>query len=347
MKQNVLIVDDTALNLSLLVKIANQLEGCEARGFTDPVAALEWVANNPVGLIVVDYMMPELNGLQFIARVRRLPATLDTPIVMITANEDKGICYEALETGASDFLAKPLDPLEFLARAKHMLALSAAQHALADRAAWLAAEVERATADIRSRERETLMYLAKVAEYRDGTTSSHIQRMARYAQLIAKGLGLDAAQQELLLDASPMHDIGKVAIPDRILLKAGQLEPDEFEVMKGHPTYGYELLRNSQSRVLQAGAEIAHSHHEKFDGSGYPQGLAGEAIPLSGRIVAVADVFDALTSERPYKNAWTAEVAADYLRAGSGAHFDPRCVDALLSQWPDVLRVKEQFSDHG
>jgi len=144
-----------------------------------------------------------------------------------------------------------------------------------------------------------------------------------------------------------MHDIGKVAIPDRILLKAGQLEPDEFEIMKSHPAYGYELLRNNQSRVLRAGAEIAYSHHEKFDGTGYPQGLAGEAIPLHGRIVAVADVFDALTSERPYKNAWTLEAAVDYLRAGSGTHFDPQCVEALLSQWPDVLRVKEQFSDHG
>jgi putative two-component system response regulator len=347
MKQNILIVDDTALNLKLLLTIANKLENSEAHGFTDPMAALDWLADNPVGLVVVDYMMPQLDGLEFIARVRGMPATRSTPIVMITANEDKGICYQALETGASDFLPKPVDPLEFLARAKHMLALNAAQLALADRAAWLAAEVERATAEIRSRERETLIYLAKAAEYRDGTTGSHIQRMAHYAQLIAKGLGLDTAHQELLVDASAMHDIGKVAIPDRILLKGGKLDPDEFEIMKQHATYGYELLRDSQSRVLQAGAEIALSHHEKFDGSGYPQGLAGEAIPLNGRIVAVADVFDALTSERPYKKAWTVEAAADHLRAGAGTHFDPRCVDALLSQWPQVLQVKEQFSDHG
>ena len=346
MKQNILIVDDTALNLQLLVTIANRLENCEAHGFTDPMAALEWLAHNPVGLVVVDYMMPQLDGLEFIARVRGMPASRSMPIVMITANEDKDICYQALETGASDFLPKPVDPLEFLARAKHMLALNAAQRALADRAAWLAAEVERATAEIRSRERETLMYLAKAAEYRDGTTGSHIQRMAHYAQLIAKGLGLDAAHQELVVDASAMHDIGKVAIPDRILLKGGKLDPDEFEIMKKHATYGYELLRDSQSRVLQAGAEIALSHHEKFDGSGYPQGLAGEAIPLNGRIVAVADVFDALTSERPYKKAWTVEAAAEHLRACAGTHFDPRCVDALLSQWPQVLQVKEQFSDH-
>ena len=346
MKHIILIVDDTELNLIMLVNVANQLPGCEARGFTDPVAALEWLADNPVSLVVVDYMMPALNGLQFIERVRQLPSTRETPIVMITANEDKGVCFEALEIGANDFLPKPLDPLEFLARAKHMLALSAARMALFDRAAWLAAEVERATADIRARERETLIYLAKAAEYRDGTTGSHILRMAHYARLIAVGLGLDSAHQDLLLDASAMHDIGKVAIPDRILLKVGQLDDEEFAIIKNHTVYGYELLRNSQSRVLQAGAEIAHSHHEKFDGSGYPQGLVGEAIPLNGRIVAVADVFDALTSERPYKQAWTADAAANYLREGAGSHFDPRCVDAFLSQWSEVLEIKGRYRDH-
>jgi putative two-component system response regulator len=150
----------------------------------------------------------------------------------------------------------------------------------------------------------------------------------------------------LLLDASAMHDIGKVAIPDRILLKAGELDDEEFAIIKNHAVYGYELLRSSESRVLQAGAEIAHSHHEKFDGSGYPQGLSGEDIPINGRIVAVADVFDALTSTRPYKQAWTADAAANYLREGAGSHFDPRCVEAFLSQWSAVLEIKGRYRDH-
>jgi putative two-component system response regulator len=187
--------------------------------------------------------------------------------------------------------------------------------------------------------------LSKAAEYRDPETGAHILRMAHYSRLIAQRLGLSVADQDLLLEAAPMHDIGKVGIMDKILLKPGKLDFDEFEIMKQHAIFGYDLLKGSSSRVLQAGAEIAKGHHEKFDGSGYPFGLAGEAIPIFSRIVAVADVFDALTSERPYKKAWTLEAAVDMLKQGSGKHFDPNCVTAFLDAWDEVLEIRQRYQE--
>jgi response regulator RpfG family c-di-GMP phosphodiesterase len=253
--------------------------------------------------------------------------------------------YRALDVGASDFLTKPVDKIEFLARASNMLALSDVRKKLADRAAWLADEVHKATSEILQRERETVIRLSKAAEYRDPETGAHILRMAHFSELIAKGLGLSAVDQELLLEAAPMHDIGKVGIADNILLKPGRLTPDEFEIMKQHAIFGYEILKGSSSRVLQAGADIARAHHEKFDGSGYPNGLRGDSIPIFSRIVAVADVFDALTSERPYKEAWPLEQAVEHLRSNAGSHFDPACVEAFLAQWSVVLEIRQRFTE--
>jgi len=169
--------------------------------------------------------------------------------------------------------------------------------------------------------------------------------MAHYSELIARALNLPKAEQELLLEAAPMHDIGKVGIADNILLKPGRLTPEEFEVMKHHAAFGFEILKGSLSRVLQAGAEIARDHHEKYDGSGYPNGLKGTAIPIFSRIVAVADVFDALTSERPYKKAWTLERASEHIKASSGMHFDPLCVEAFFSNWDGVLEIRDHYKD--
>lgn len=224
-----------------------------------------------------------------------------------------------------------------------LVELGDARKKLADHAEWLAEEVSKATNEITQRERETVFRLSKAAEYRDRETGTHILRMAHYSQLIARGLGLSVADQELLLEAAPMHDIGKVGITDNILLMPGRLNGDEFEVMKQHAIYGYEILKESSSQILQAGAEIARGHHEKFDGSGYPYGLMGEDIPIFSRIVAVADVFDALTSERPYKKAWTLEAAADFLSANAGTHFDPACVITFLDHWDEVLAIRERF----
>lgn len=224
-------------------------------------------------------------------------------------------------------------------------ALELAQAKLSDRAEWLAGEVAKATQEVLARERETVVRLSKAAEYRDPETGAHISRMAHYSELIARGLGLPEADRQLLLEAAPMHDIGKFGITDAILLKPGRLTPQEFEVMKLHAQIGHEILKDSSSLVLQTGAAIALGHHEKFDGSGYPQGLAGEAIPIFSRIVAVADVFDALTSERPYKKAWTLERAAEFLKDQSGTHFDPVCVDCFFAHWQQVLEIRQRFKD--
>ena len=345
MPQQVLIVDDTEINLILFGALVKKLDDCQAHVFADSRQALAWVTQNVPDLIIVDYMMPELDGLEFIRLEREMPALELVPILMITANDQKQIRYQALDLGANDFLTKPIDKVEFLARTRNMLSLNQARKHMADHASWLAGEVRKATQEIVQRERETVYRLAKAAEYRDPETGAHILRMAHYSMLIARGLGLSEEDQQMVLEAAPMHDIGKVGIADNILLKPGRLTPDEFEVMKQHAIYGDELLSGSSSKLLQAAADIARGHHEKFDGSGYPDGLAGEAIPVFSRIVAVADVFDALTSARPYKKAWAVEDAVEFLKKGSGRHFDPACVQALLGAWDEVQQVRDKYRE--
>jgi putative two-component system response regulator len=227
-----------------------------------------------------------------------------------------------------------------------MISLRRSQKALADRAAWLAEKVAEATSEILDREHEMITRLSRAAEFRDPETGAHIQRMSNYSQVIADQLGLPREEQELILRAAPMHDVGKIAIPDNILLKPGKLDETEFAIMKTHAEKGYEILRGSRSSLLDIAAMIARSHHEKFDGSGYPLGLAGEAIPLYGRIVAVADVFDALTTERPYKKPWAIEDAMDFLFANAGTHFDPLCVAAFIARIKDVLAIRASYQDH-
>ncbi|MFC5302742.1 HD domain-containing phosphohydrolase [Azospira restricta] len=339
------IVDDSEINLTLLKHLVLKLGDCEPLLFSDSPQGLAWCAGNDPDLIIVDYMMPELDGISFIERLRAVPGHEELPILMITANDDKEVRYEALARGATDFLTKPVDTAEFRARVRNMLALRASQRRLSNRNQELAEEVRLATAEIHAREQELLFRMSRAAEFRDPETGAHIQRMAHYSALIAGRLGLDAATQELLLQAAPMHDVGKIGIPDYILLKPGRLTPEEFELMKNHARLGYELLHGSSSRILQAGAEIALAHHEKFDGSGYPQNLVGEAIPLFGRIVAVADVFDALTSERPYKKAWDLDRAALFLKVNCGSHFDPACVEAFFAAWDEALAIRERFHD--
>ena len=345
MRQHVVVVDDTEINLRLLETLIARLENCDCHSFSCPKTALAFFSDNRVDLVIVDYMMPEMDGIELIRRLRQVSSQSSTPVLMITANEAKSVRYDALESGADDFLTKPVDAVEFLARTRNMLKLSAANRALHDRADWLNQEVHKATLKIRERERDTVMHLARLAQYRDAETGAHILRMAHYSARIAKQLGFSLEDQELLLDAAAMHDIGKVGIPDALLCKPGKFEPHEFEAMKAHARLGFELIKDSQSEILQAGAAVALGHHEKFDGSGYPSGLKGEDIPIFSRIVAVADVFDSLTSKRPYKSAWPLDEAAQYLRDGAGAHFDPLCVDAFFQAWDDILLIRERFAD--
>lgn len=341
----IVIVDDTPLNLTLMATMVRRLPGCRALPFSDPKAGLSWCQDNEPDLIVVDYMMPDLDGLEFIRRVRACHDRDDVPILMVTANNERQTRYEALESGANDFLIKPIDLHEFEPRVRNMLKLREAHLATQQRAETLAEAVRLATAEIHTRERETITRLARAAEFRDPETGAHIQRMSHYAALIARRMGCDTEFADAIMQAAPMHDVGKLGIPDYILLKAGRLTADEFTIMKRHPSIGHDILKDSSSRIVQLGAQIALTHHEKFDGSGYPGGLAGDAIPLSGRIVAVADVFDALTSERPYKPSWSFDKAIALLRSGRGNHFEPACVDAFLQGWDEVVTIRAQFRD--
>lgn len=340
----VVIVDDTHINLVLMSRLMEKLEDVSTVAFQSAREALDWCRTNPYDLLVLDYMMPDLNGLEFIAQLEPDPR-LRPPVLMVTASQDVEIRHRALENGANDFLIKPIDKVEFLARTRNMLQLRRASVALENRAAWLATEVAKATADLRAREQETILLLCRASEYRDPETGAHIQRMAHYSRLIAAELGMSEEDQECLLNAAPMHDIGKVGTPDTILLKPGRLNPQEMDVMRQHALIGYNILKSSEAKMLQLAAEIAYSHHERFDGTGYPNGLKGEAIPLAGRIVAVADVFDALTNVRPYKQAWSLDAARAFLVENSGSHFDPACVDALLRRWPAVLDIRDRLND--
>ena len=339
----VVIVDDMPLVLTLLRHLVSKLPDCEPLCFSDPLEAMQWCMKNEPDLIVADYDMPQMNGTALLEAVRLCHP--DVPVLMITSSSVAELRYRVLHLGSSDFLTKPLDNVEFVARASNLLAAHAHYKTLSSRAEALAGVVEQTATEVVNHQRTALLCLSRATRYRDPETGAHIQRMAHYCRHIARNLGLPQDQQALLLDAAPMHDVGKVGVPDAILLKPARLEPYEFLIMQQHAAIGHAILSRTRSPLLDMAAQIAYTHHEKYDGTGYPRGLAGEQIPLVGRIAAVADVYDALTSRRPYKEAWSPGAAADYLAKGSGSHFDPVCVQAFLEGWDEVLDIQQQFSD--
>ena len=341
----VMIVDDSPLNLLLMSKLAESVTGTPACTYDDPAAGLKACATAQPDLILVDYMMPGMDGHEFIRLVRRIPDCADVPIVMVTTENEKQVRQEALELGATEFLAKPIEVNEYRIRLRNLLALRRTHNLLKDQAALLQHEVERATSSIRAREKELIVRLSRAAEHRDPETGAHVLRMAHYSRLIAEKLGLTADYQALILDAAPMHDIGKLGIPDAILLKPGPLTEAEMRIMRKHPKIGARILAGSDAPSIRLAEEIAMTHHEKYDGTGYPRGLKGGEIPLAGRIVAVADVLDALTSERPYKKAWPSEEARTYIAERSGTQFCPHCVEAMLAGWEQVLEIKRSYAD--
>jgi putative nucleotidyltransferase with HDIG domain len=342
---HILIIDDTQLNITLLRHLIKKVPEYESTAFTDAYAALNWCRDNEPDLVVVDYAMAGMNGIEFTQQFRGFANYEDIPVLMITANSDSSVRHKALVGGVTDFLNKPLDNSEFVARARNMLALRQSRKKLLDHTASLAEEVRKATSRIVEQDRETIFCLAKTAEFRDAGTAGHIMRMAHYSKHIARVLGLSLEQQDLLLEAAPMHDIGKVGTPDNILLKSSKLNPSELGIMQQHALIGFEILNSSNSPLLKIAAEIAYTHHEKFDGSGYPRGLTCTDIPLFGRIVAVADVFDALTTARPYKKAWSVDTASKLLHEQAGRHFDPACIDAFFTDFDQVLMIKSQFME--
>jgi two-component system response regulator RpfG len=264
---------------------------------------------------------------------------------MVTVHDDRKVRYAALDAGITDFLTKPVDARECLARCRNLLTLRRQHLVLEDRRRLLEHMVEDATREVREREKETLLRLARAGEFRDEETGYHLIRMSRYSRLIANAIGLEHDEAETVELAAPLHDIGKIGIPDQILLKPDKLDAIEWEVMRRHPVIGHEILKGSASKYVRMGALIALGHHEKYDGSGYPNGLVGDHIALCARIVAVADVYDALTSLRPYKKAWTSAQAFEYVTGQAGRHFDPRLVEAFDGVKKEVVQIQNEWRD--
>lgn len=339
----ILSVDDNKTNLLIIESYAKILSlGIDS--FLNPIEALENSNNLEYDLVIVDYMMPEMNGLDFIKIFRQKYENI--PIIMLTAvGDDMNLQIKALEYGANDFLSKPINAPAFKARIINMLKLRKSQLLLQDKALLLEDEVNKATLRLKESERETLQMLGKSAEYKDPETNAHTQRVAYYSKLLARAYGLDDSLQDIIFYASPFHDLGKIGIPDSILLKPGKLDTDEFEIMKKHSQIGYEILKGAKSKYLKAGGVIAYNHHEKYDGSGYPNGLKGESIPIFGRITAIADVFDALTSVRPYKKAWELEDAFEFLIKEKEIHFDPKLVDLFIKNKDEVIKIHNKCSE--
>jgi two-component system, response regulator RpfG len=345
-RNTIMVVDDQSTGRAILEQVVRGLdERVAVEGFARPVDAVVWATRHVSDLVLVDYMMPEMDGIEFVKRLRALPGYEHVPIVMITVHDDRKVRYAALDAGITDFLTKPIDARECLARCRNLLTLRRQHVVLEDRRRLLEHMVEDATREVREREKETLLRLARAGEFRDEETGYHLIRMSRYSRLIANAIGLDADEAETVELAAPLHDIGKIGIPDHILLKADKLDGAEWEVMRRHPVIGHEILKGSASKYVRMGALIALGHHEKYDGSGYPNGLVGDHIPLCARIVAVADVYDALTSVRPYKNAWGSEQAFEYVTGQAGRHFDPRMVEAFSGMKKQVLQVQHEWRD--
>jgi putative two-component system response regulator len=330
------IVDDEPISLAVLAGLTAALPGVQAEVYSDPLPALASCRHGTFDLLIVDQMMPGMTGIEVIRHVRAMPEHALVPIMMITADDNRTLRLEAISAGATDFLAKPIDPDELRLRVGNLLDLRRAQRSLADRAYHLASEVASATRRITEREEELIWRLARAIEYRDGLTGDHVTRVARVALIIAQRLNQPPAFCHNLFLAAPLHDTGKIAVPDSILNKPGRLTTEEIVVMRRHTLIGGEILSDGTSDLVCMAQDIALAHHERWDGTGYPHGLAREEIPLSARIVAVADVIDALCAERIYKPAWSPDRALAEIIRLSGSHFDPACVAALLASWDRI-----------
>ncbi|MEC4592003.1 MULTISPECIES: HD domain-containing phosphohydrolase [Nitrospirillum] len=336
----ILVVDDLAANVELMEGVLAAAGYTDITGTCDPREGLALYGSMTPDLILLDFRMPGMDGPAFIRAAHALSPGQRPPILVVTAQGDEQTRRTALEAGARDFISKPFALWEMLARVQNLLELQMLLRDKEAQASCLEAAVAQRTRDLEHTHLEVVRRLCAVGEFRDDETGRHVNRIGALSGRIARLAGWLEPDAELLASAAPLHDIGKVSIPDAILLKPGKLSDPEWQVMKTHADAGASILRGSKIPVLDLAAEIAVTHHEKWDGSGYPQGLAGETIPMSGRIVAVADVFDALLSRRPYKEPWTVNQVADHLRAQSGRHFDPALVDLVLANLEELLALR-------
>jgi len=357
-RPTILIVDDAPENLTLLSELLKLLYRVKAARTGEKALQIAQ-SDDPPDLILLDVMMPGMNGFEVCRRLREDTRTQRIPVIFITAQVAADEEIRGLELGAVDYLTKPINPPTVLMRVDNQLRIKAAADFLRDQNEFLEQEVQRRTRELAAIQDVTIIAMASLAETRDNETGNHIRRTQHYVSALAEHLhqhprfatDLDEETRQLLLKSAPLHDIGKVGIPDHILLKPGKLTAEEFELMKTHTTLGLDALEKAEERLgmnvpfLRLAKQIAYGHHEKWDGTGYPQGLAGDAIPLSARLMAVADVYDALISKRVYKPAMSHAVAAEYIQSQRGLHFDPDIVDAFVTLQDEFRRIAERFND--
>lgn len=347
----VLLCDDELMNRKVASKILNK-EGFEVVEAQNGQEAIEILKTTKIDMILMDLMMPVMDGYEATALIKSNNETSAIPLIVISALSDKQAIIKALELGADDYLTKPFDITDFRLRVKNAIKIGSYQNMLKDKKALLEFEVnektkelQNALIEVQNNEKDIIAILSKTAEFRDNETSAHTVRVGDMAALMAEKFGWNEENVELMRLAAPMHDMGKVGIADNILLKAGKLDDTEFTIMKSHSSIGHSILSQKETPLLKLAAEIAYTHHEKYDGSGYPRGLQAENIPLCGAIVAVVDVFDALLSERPYKKAFSLEQTLDIIKSGSNSHFNPQVVELFLGSLDEVLEIRKRLSD--
>lgn len=342
---HILIVDDEETNVKLMRHLLEHSGYKNILSTCDPREVLPICQNNPVDLILLDLNMPYLNGYAVMRLLFQEWGDDTPPILVVTAQASTDFKQKAFDAGARDYLTKPFEINEVMSRVRNLLYVKLFHDSLLKQNEILEQKVSERTREIYSTRLEIVRRLGRAAEYRDNETGLHIVRMSKMSELLGLACGMDIYDCDLMLNASPMHDIGKIGIPDRILLKPGKLDPDEWEIMKTHTIIGGGILSGDDSELLVMAREIAITHHEKWDGSGYPNQLQGEAIPLVGRIVAVADVFDALTSERPYKKPWSVEDAVAFMNKQQGQHFDSRVMRHFNEILPEIVGIKDQYAE--
>lgn len=345
LKARILVVDDNLTNVVLLKKLLETEGYLHVEGVTDPREVTGLYQAEPYDLVLLDIRMPHMDGYQVMEGLKEIADGDIPPIMVLTAQTDMDTKLKALAAGAQDFLHKPFDRVEALTRIRNMIEVRLLHKEVRQQKDILEQKVQERTQELEDTRLEVVHRLGRAAEYKDNETGLHVVRMSKIAHVLGVAMGMSEADAKLLLHASPMHDIGKIGIPDDVLLKPGKLDPEEWNTMKSHCQIGAEILGDHPSPLMQLARLVALTHHEKWDGSGYPKGLKGEQIPLVGRITAVADVFDALTSERPYKNGWPIPEAAQYIKDQAGIHFDPDVVQQFCDHIDEIAHIRETHRD--